>query len=545
VPAHAFAPIASAFTSAKTLSGSSVGAEGARAFMPSLQPRFCPTCQGRYPADFKVCPRDATPLEDAPSDRDPMLGLVLADTFHIVRLIGEGGMGRVYEARHVRLPNKRFAVKVLLPHHAQSADVVTRFQREAEAASGIGHPNVVDVYDVHHTPEGVPYLVCEYLEGTDFSTLLDQRDRVPVALAVFIVRQVCRALAAAHARGIVHRDVKPENVFLVGDPASPIVKVIDFGISKVDAGGGASLTRTGMIMGTPGYMAPEQARGARVDHRADIYGVGAILYRALTGQLPFDSDDAAETLSAVLTQDPPRPRSIEPSIPPALELVIERAMAKAPEDRYGTLAELDAELEAFEGETGSPLPVREPSSPLELSGAAHATAPTLLSTGPLPTGRKTLAVERATREAQWARPTIIALTAFAYFWVAALVLDALASLVRATKGEGLANSTTETWLVVLGVAATSVTPLVFWLRFVKRNVWGNSVRSVDVASMLRRVVLTSSVAYGIASLVLRVLDTAVIANLNPGGPLWSPLLLAVALGAGTVAHLVFHFRRKH
>ena len=512
-------------------------------------PRVCPSCLGRYPADFRVCPRDATPLEDAPEDADPMLGVVLADAFQIVRCIGEGGMARVYEARHVRLANKRFAVKVLLPAHAQSPEIVARFQREAEAASGIGHPNVIDVYDVHHTDDGLPYIVCEYLDGTDLATLIDDRGSIDVLLAVGIVRQVCRALAAAHARGIVHRDVKPENVFLVGDPDLPVVKVIDFGISKVDQTGGATLTRTGMIMGTPGYMPPEQARGARADHRADIYGVGAMLYHALTGRLPFDYEDPGEALSAVLTMDPPRPRSIDPSIPPALELIIQRAMAKDPDDRFATMEELDDELEPFGAEARASsmlpphplLPDGVTALPETPSGdPARPGSPTVVSAVAIPRARAApkpnAALERVTREAQWARPTIALLTSGVYLWALALVVDALASLVRAGKEAPM--SSTETLLVVLGVTALSITPLVFWVRHVHRAVWGNSVRSVEAAAMLRRVATNGVVAYGVGALLLRLLDSTFVPEIEPTAPLYSPLFCLISLGAAALAYLL-------
>src|SRR5450432_1191628 len=317
--------------------------------LSSALPKACPTCQARYPADFKVCPRDASPLIDAADDgSDPFLGATLGDAYQIVRVVGEGGMGRVYEARHTRLGNKRFAIKMLHAEYARQPDVVARFQREAEAASGIAHPNVVDVYDVHHTEDGRPYMVGEFLEGEELGGFLTRVGKIPAALAVHIVRQICQALGAAHARGVVHRDMKPENVFLVGNLATPQVKVIDFGISKVGDAGGTALTRTGMIMGTPSYMAPEQARGDKVDNRADIYAVGGILYRALTGKKPFDSDDPSATLTQVLTEDPVRPRTLEPTIPQALELVLQRAMEKKAEDRYQSMAELEADLLPFD-----------------------------------------------------------------------------------------------------------------------------------------------------------------------------------------------------
>jgi serine/threonine protein kinase len=248
-----------------------------------LLPLVCPICDQRYPADFKVCPRDAAKLEDAAGEgQDPLIGSVVGDAFRIVRPIGEGGTARVYEARHVRLSSKRFAVKVLHGFFASQANAVARFAREAEAASAVRHPGIVEIHDVDRMPDGRPYLVTELLEGEDFGSLLKARGKVPVPFAVRVARKVCQALSAAHAAGIIHRDLKPENVFLIGAGDKPQIKVLDFGISKIEGAGAAQLTRTGMVVGTPAYMSPEQAAGAKVDARTDIYAVGAILYRALT-----------------------------------------------------------------------------------------------------------------------------------------------------------------------------------------------------------------------------------------------------------------------
>jgi serine/threonine-protein kinase len=301
--------------------------------------RRCPACDRRFPAAFKVCPHDATPLEDAPDDEDPMIGAVLGGSYEVVRMVGEGGMGRVYEARHQRLPTKRFAVKMLHPELARQPEVVTRFQREAEASSVLSHPNVVDVYDVSSSSDGRPYIVAELLQGEELGSHLDRVVTMSPQAAAHVVRQVCAALDAAHAAGIVHRDVKPENVFLAAGGAQ--VKVLDFGISKVGENKDG-LTKTGTVMGTPDYMAPEQARGDKVDARADIYAVGAILYRAVTGRKPFEGLDPMATLTAVLTQEPPRPSEVNPQVPLPLELVIQRAMAKNPGERFQTMLELDA-----------------------------------------------------------------------------------------------------------------------------------------------------------------------------------------------------------
>ena len=488
--------------------------------------KICPSCLERYPMDFRVCPRDATELADVAADEevDALLGATVGDTFSIVRVIGEGGMARVYEGRHVRLPNKRFAIKVLHHMYAQQPMIVARFQREAEASSGIGHPNVVDVFDIGTTPDGRPYLVSEFLEGKDFATLLDERERIDAAAAVHVVRQVCRALTAAHARGVVHRDVKPENVFLVGDMESPVVKVLDFGISKFDDGGGATLTQTGMIMGTPGYMPPEQARGGKVDHRADIYGVGAMLYRAVTGKLPFDSDDASEALTMVLTQDPPRPRSIQPSIPEALEMVIQKAMAKDPEDRHRSMTELDERLAPFDPETSSPVSLVPPAPGSVLRRPAKATIAAATQRSP-----SIGDVERDTREAKLARPTLVVLSFAAYAWLAGCFVDAGTSALAHFRGAVTANPT-ERLVVAIVVAAISLAPLVFWLRHLG-DAWKNSVRSVALARSLRRVVLAATVPYAFLALTLRVLTP-------PADPRLAPLLTALSLFAAMFVYAI-------
>jgi serine/threonine-protein kinase len=482
--------------------------------------------------DFRVCPRDATELRDAADDEEPdsLLGTQVSDTFSIVRTIGEGGMARVYEARHVRLPNKRFAIKVLHQMYAQQPTIVARFQREAEAVSGIGHPNVIDVYDVGTTPDGRPYLATEYLDGKDFATLLDERGQLEAPAAVHVVRQVCRALSAAHARGVVHRDMKPENVFLVGDMEAPIVKVLDFGISKIEGPGGASLTQTGMIMGTPGYMPPEQARGGKTDHRADIYGVGAMLYRAVTGQLPFDSDDAAEALSMVLTRDPPRPRSIEASIPEALEIVIQRAMAKEPDDRYRTMAELDERLAPFDPEAQASVSLMPPSpSPKgKTPRPAKATVAAALS-------RSSSNMARDTREARAARPTLVITTLAAYLWLVGCLIDAGTFGLAVLRDNGQ-PTLTERLIVAITVSAISLTPLIFWLRYIGR-IWGNSVRAVDHARVLRRMVLAATVPYAFMILAVRVLPP-------PVDPRWAPGLSAVSTGVALLAYLTGILSRR-
>ncbi|HVY49351.1 MAG TPA: serine/threonine-protein kinase [Minicystis sp.] len=494
----------------------------------SVMAKVCPTCGVHYPAEFKVCPRDATELEEKETDaqRDSLVGSTLGSSYTIVRVIGEGGMGRVYEARHTRIGSKRFAIKMLHPEFARQPDVISRFQREAEAAAAIRSPFVVDVYDVDRSQDGRPYLVGEFLEGKEFADYLAEVKKMPVGPAVRIVRQICKALAAAHDQGVVHRDMKPENVFLTGDMARPTAKVIDFGISKIGDTPGTALTKTGMIMGTPSYMAPEQARGEKVDHRADVYAVGAILYCALTGQRPFDRGDPTATLTAVLTQDPPRPRSIEPSIPEPLEVIVQRAMAKRPSDRHQSMQELDAELAPYDVGEELVLPSAPGSSPF-LSGAATTTGK----------HRASGLLDKQAREVSMARPMILLLTSVGVFWVMAGLIGTITAVVRMLRGGVAANLTgSEAWLLVLGIMFTLLTPILLGVRYVSREVWGNSMKSVDLAERLRAPVIVGLCAYGFASLVVRMIESVILRRaVGVAWPVWDLLLFAIGAFAGLAA----------
>jgi serine/threonine-protein kinase len=491
--------------------------------------KVCPTCSVRYPGEFKVCPRDAAELTEiqGEEEKDELVGKTLANSYTILRVIGEGGMGRVYEARHTRISSKRFAIKLLHPEYARQPEVLTRFQREAEAAAAIHSPYVVDVYDVDRTSDGRPFIVGEFLEGTEFANFLDEKGKMQVGPAVRIVRHICKALGTAHDKGVVHRDMKPENVFLTGDISSPVAKVIDFGISKVGDAGGTALTKTGMIMGTPSYMAPEQARGERVDHRADIYAVGAILYCALTGQRPFDRGDPTATLTAVLTQDPPRPRSLEPSIPEPLEMIIQKAMAKRPQDRHESMAELDAELAAYEpgeGDGGMIVVAGASSAGMRLTG----------------TERRSESLDRQVRTVAMARPMILLLGSLGVFWAVGNLMMAITAVMRIARGSGAkANLTgSEAVFLMVGITFTLLTPLILAGRYLAKTVWGNSVKAVDLADQLRRPVLVGLSAYGFASLLVRLLEAVLLRHaVGVAWPWWDLLLFIVAGGAvgGAVA----------
>jgi eukaryotic-like serine/threonine-protein kinase len=278
------------------------------------------------------------------------LGQVLADKYRIAAFLGEGAMGTVYEAQHV-IVGRRFAVKLLRTELVQQPEIVERFRREAQAAGSLESENIASVVDFGHDPDGVPFLVMEFLAGADLARILAQDGILPVARVVEVAIQVCRGLAAAHAAGIVHRDLKPENLFLTrrGD-GSDLVKILDFGIAKllpVGRSPPASLTRTGPAMGTAFYMPPEQARGDKdIDHRADVYALGVIVYEALSGRNPHPGDSYNTVLYHILTQPVARLDGWAPVVPPALAEVVHRALAFDPADRPASAMELARELAA-------------------------------------------------------------------------------------------------------------------------------------------------------------------------------------------------------
>ncbi len=315
--------------------------------------RRCRTCGERFPPDYLVCPRDATPLGVSPDATDPLLGVVLAGSYRITRLLAKGGMGRLYEAEHARLP-RRLVAKVIHDHYAGHPDAVARFEREARAAASIDSDHVLDVVDVVRTPDDRPCIVAERLEGTDLQTRLEHRGRLPLHEAVRIARQLCRGLAAAHAAGVVHRDLKPSNIFLAANAhGHETVKILDFGVAKLV--GVPDITRDGAVVGTPAYMAPEQARGAaRVDGRADLYAVGAVLYRMLTGHAPFEAKDATASLTRLLSESPVPARTFVPGLPEAVEEILAGTLARDPNDRPADALELERALRRLDAESDAP-----------------------------------------------------------------------------------------------------------------------------------------------------------------------------------------------
>jgi eukaryotic-like serine/threonine-protein kinase len=291
------------------------------------------------------------------SSADPLVGTTVAGRYKVIRLLGEGGMGQVYLAEHSAI-EKRIALKVLRAEYAHKGEIVTRFQQEAISASRIKHPNVLDVFDFGQLENGCFYLAMEFLEGNDLADELTRLRVLPPPRAIPIAMQICRALSAAHAKGVVHRDMKPENVFLqrTGD-GEEIVKIVDFGIAQLKPSTEEAqaqstkhrrLTRTGMIFGTPEYMAPEQASGKHADLRCDVYAVGIILFELFTGAVPFTGETFLGVLTKHLNDAPPSMRAVYPDLQLSdeLEAVVQRALAKDPNYRFQNMNELAAALAA-------------------------------------------------------------------------------------------------------------------------------------------------------------------------------------------------------
>src|SRR6185436_7272082 len=277
--------------------------------------------------------------------------------YTIVWKIGEGGMGEVYRARDGRL-DRNVAIKILPANFATDVDRLNRFEQEARATSALNHPNILTVYDIG-THGGSPFIVAELLEGEELRDRLDH-GRLPLRKLIDYAQQIVSGLEAAHGKGIVHRDLKPENLFITEDER---VKILDFGIAKLSEPGGAEtgsedatrkvLTNPGVVMGTVGYMSPEQVRGEKADQRSDIFSFGAILHEMITGRRAFRRDTVAETMTAILKEEPEDLSATIPGINPALERIVQRCLEKKPERRFHTAHDLGFALEAVSAPTTS------------------------------------------------------------------------------------------------------------------------------------------------------------------------------------------------
>lgn len=312
---------------------------------------LCPRCHRDYPAETLRCPEDGETLTNVPEielvrfDPTPDAGVVYGKRYVVRGELGAGAMARVFLAQD-GLTKQLVAIKVLDAPEAQD-DERERFLREAQTIEALHHPNIVRLLDAGQRRDGAPYLVMEYLFGETLGSLLRRAPRLAPGTAVWVARQVASALAAAHSAGVIHRDVKPENVFLVGEPGNfYALKLVDFGLARLQ--GRSSLTAMGVTVGTLEYMAPEQTVKDPTGPRADVYALGCVLYRMVTGSLPFEGSDT-EVLAQQLILQPTPPSQIVPGLDPRVEVVIATAMRKLPRNRYPSMEDMLEDLDRILG----------------------------------------------------------------------------------------------------------------------------------------------------------------------------------------------------
>jgi beta-lactam-binding protein with PASTA domain len=351
---------------------------------------------------------------------DTLINTLFDGRYRVLRKLGSGGMANVYLAEDEEL-GRRIAIKILNERHAADEQFIERFRREAKNAAGLSHPNIVQIYD-RGEAEGTYYIAMEYLGGRTLKEAVADRQPLPIREAIGFARQILAALRFAHRNGIVHRDIKPHNALMDDDGR---LKVSDFGIAR--AGAASQMTEAGSIIGTAQYLSPEQARGAAVDHRSDLYSLGIVLYELLTGTVPFTGDTPVEIAMKHLSKVPEPPSAKRPEIPRALDQVVLRALAKDPDDRYGSAEELDAEL----AQVAEGLPVSAETADAAtavLAGAgvtdtaqtaiARAPAPALPHTPPRPSGYYYEAPRRRRPVWPWLLALVLLVAAGFAGWVA-------------------------------------------------------------------------------------------------------------------------------
>jgi eukaryotic-like serine/threonine-protein kinase len=360
--------------------------------------KICPVCSVEYSDDVKFCPNDGQTLRSATPAGD-LVGQVIADRYHVTKKLGEGGMGQVYLAEHVKM-GRRSAIKVMNPAMVHDPDAVARFNREAANASRITHPNVCAIYDFGETGDGLIYLAMEFIEGEPLTDLLKREGSLPTVRAVQIFTQVADALQAAHDLGIVHRDLKPDNIMLTrGRTGGDVVKVVDFGIAKAIGGDDSQkVTRTGLVVGTPEFMSPEQLAGDKVDGRTDVYALALVLYKMLTGKLPFEASTVQETMIKRLTDEPLTLLAARADLtfPTGLQETIDTALARDPTDRYQSVTKFASDVSAVVGlgraAAAAPMPITraDADGKTQLLDAARTRALAASPAAPAPAKRRAM-----------------------------------------------------------------------------------------------------------------------------------------------------------
>lgn len=309
--------------------------------------KLCLVCNFQTSQEQEICPRDGSNMVTV--GEDPLLGMVIEGRYRIQSVIGQGSAGTVYKAVQ-ELIGREVAIKVLHEYLVSDEEFIKRFRQEAKASSRLSHPNIITIYDFGVIPQGNrPYIAMDLLVGTPLSDYLSENERVSLDAAIPLLTQVCSALGEAHRHGVVHRDVKPENIVLVersGQKLYPMV--VDFGIARiVEESESAKITRTGTVCGSPTYMSPEQCTSSKVDSRSDIYSIGIVIYETLTGEVPFHSDELIRVMSMHLSEPPKPLNQVKPGLifPDALEDVVNKALSKNPNDRFQTMEEMATALE--------------------------------------------------------------------------------------------------------------------------------------------------------------------------------------------------------
>ncbi|MCZ6760938.1 MAG: serine/threonine-protein kinase [Gemmatimonadetes bacterium] len=339
--------------------------------------KVCTTCGKEWPDETKFCPNDGSTLRSAARTAD-LVGSIIADRYHIKKKLGEGGMGAVYLGEHVKM-GRMSAIKVMTQSMANDPDAIARFNREAANASRINHANVCAIYDFGETPDGLIYLAMEFIEGEALTDLLKREGALRPDRAANILKQCTDGLQAAHDLGIVHRDIKPDNIMVTkARDGSDLVKVVDFGIAKAVGGEeGQNVTKTGLVVGTPEYMSPEQLSGDVLDGRSDLYSIALVLFRMLTGGLPFRADTAQETMIKRLTDQPMKLNQVVQgtAFPPNLQTAMDKALARMPSERFVNADEFGkAVAAAVSGADFAPTPADDDATQLIDAGGVAATA---------------------------------------------------------------------------------------------------------------------------------------------------------------------------
>jgi serine/threonine protein kinase len=307
--------------------------------------KYCPVCESKYGDEVELCVNDGATLKLFGARQDPFFGKLIKGRYQVHRKIGEGGMGTVYLAEQVSV-GRKVALKLLQGSYASDDDFISRFRREAQLAASLNHRNIVTIYDFDQGNDGTLFIAMEYLAGEKLSDVIRRDGPLDIVRAVRLGIQIAEGLNAAHRAGIIHRDIKSDNIMIVDDDCREDVKIMDFGIARPrDTGTMNQLTRMGMIMGTPAYMAPEQAEGAEVSDKTDIYALGIVLYEMLSGSVPFRATTPGAVLIKQLQEMPVSLRKLRREVPADVERIVMKALQKQPHKRQEHMREMMQDLQ--------------------------------------------------------------------------------------------------------------------------------------------------------------------------------------------------------